>query len=740
MSSDLALPIFLLAFSANVLLGLFVLLRDPRSATMRLFFLLITAMNIWALFNFLSARSGANLLITRLVLFFAVAFAFCFFLFAHTFPGRQIKLKPGQLKFFAVWSAVVMAVTLSPLVFKDIHTAAGSSLGEPIVGPGIGVFGLTVLFYDAGGLYLLAKKYLGASSFEKKQRFDLLVGMGSMLVTIIVLGFIFPAALKNTSFIPYASTFMLPFVIFTTYAIVRHHFLDIRLLVARSVAYMLSLGFVAFIFSLLIIGAANITTAAHFSHRSQQALNLAGTLILVLSYPWIKRFFDRLTNKFFYRDSYDTQIFLNELNRALVSSIDLELILHKSARLIEENLKPTYARFEVMEKYDKEANGRKFTAPAEALSQFKVAGHIPQSLRQRKIIIADDLPRSDSAYQSELSQRNIAIIVRLMGHTSQDTARAYLILGPKKSGNIYNKQDIRILEIVSNEMVIAMQNALRFEEIKRFNITLQEKVDDATKQLRSANHRLKELDQTKDEFISMASHQLRTPLTTIKGYLSMVLEGDVGPVTKDERKMIEMAFDGAEKMVFLIADLLNISRLQSGKFVIENKPTDLVKMVEGEVNQLQDTAAHHNLKLTLHKPEKFPMVSVDDTKIRQVVMNFLDNAIYYTPAGGSIDVVLEATDDAISYTVNDTGLGVPKAEQHHLFTKFYRAGNARKMRPDGTGLGLFMAKKVITAQGGAIIFKSTEGKGSTFGFSFPRNKVELKGQPADKPKTAAVAA
>jgi signal transduction histidine kinase len=180
--------------------------------------------------------------------------------------------------------------------------------------------------------------------------------------------------------------------------------------------------------------------------------------------------------------------------------------------------------------------------------------------------------------------------------------------------------------------------------------------------------------------------------------------------------------------------LLNVSRLQSGKFVLDNKPTDLAKMVQSEVTQLQDTAAHHNLKLTLNKPEKFPMLNIDDMKIRQVVMNFLDNAIYYTPAGGSIDVALTQTDNTISYTVTDTGLGVPKAEQHHLFAKFYRAGNARKMRPDGTGLGLFMAKKVIAAQGGAIIFSSTEGKGSTFGFSFPRNKVEVKAPPAEKPK------
>jgi signal transduction histidine kinase len=287
----------------------------------------------------------------------------------------------------------------------------------------------------------------------------------------------------------------------------------------------------------------------------------------------------------------------------------------------------------------------------------------------------------------------------------------------------FEAADIDLLQRLGEAVGIALDNKLLFEENQQ-----------VLQQLRKANSRLKELDATKDEFISMASHQLRTPLTTIKGYLSMVLEGDVGPVTKDERQMIQQAFDSSERMVFLIADLLNVSRLQSGKFVIDNKPTDLAEMVAGEVKQLQETAKNHHLSLTYEKPAGFPILNLDETKIRQVIMNFMDNAIYYTPAGGSIEVKVQATPDTVSYTVTDTGLGVPKAEQHHLFSKFYRAGNARKMRPDGTGLGLFMAKKVITAQGGAIIFQSDEGKGSTFGFSFPRSKMEMKASTPQEPK------
>jgi len=127
---------------------------------------------------------------------------------------------------------------------------------------------------------------------------------------------------------------------------------------------------------------------------------------------------------------------------------------------------------------------------------------------------------------------------------------------------------------------------------------------------------------------------------------------------------------------------------------------------------------------------------LDETKIRQVIMNFIDNAIYYTPAGGTIKVKLVDSPRTVELHVEDNGIGVSKEEQAHLFTKFYRAGNARKARPDGTGLGLFMAKKVVIAQGGSVLFESKEGKGSMFGFIF--NKQTLKPQPTPvqkEPKT-----
>jgi signal transduction histidine kinase len=135
-------------------------------------------------------------------------------------------------------------------------------------------------------------------------------------------------------------------------------------------------------------------------------------------------------------------------------------------------------------------------------------------------------------------------------------------------------------------------------------------------------------------------------------------------------------------------------------------------------------AESKHLELKYDPPHNFPTVMLDDNKMHQVMMNIVDNAIYYTPQGGTITIQLYQTESEIIFKVIDTGIGVPKAEQHKLFTKFYRAGNARKARPDGTGLGLYMAQKIIAEQGGSMIFESVEGKGSTFGFRFPLAKIK----------------
>ncbi len=291
---------------------------------------------------------------------------------------------------------------------------------------------------------------------------------------------------------------------------------------------------------------------------------------------------------------------------------------------------------------------------------------------------------------------------------SREKVIGVMILGVRIAKADMTAYQNNLLDRLAGVVAIAIDNSMLYS-----------KTQVVTARLKEANRHLKDLDKAKDEFISMASHQLRTPLTTIKGYLSMMLEGDAGKITPTQKQFVGYAFEGADRMVNLIADLLNVSRLSAGRFMIESRDSDLGKIVEDEVRQLQSHAVAKNLKLVYNPPKKaLPMLPLDDNKTRQVIMNFIDNAIYYTK-DGSITVDAEKVGKVVRVTVRDTGIGVPPDAKRKLFSKFYRAENAQTMRPDGTGLGLYLAKRVIEDQGGTIIFESVEGKGSTFGFELP---------------------
>lgn len=586
--------------------------------------------------------------------------------------------------------------------------------------PGYFLYSLYFGIYLVYALWLLAKGYRHYQGHERVQLGYTFLAIAISSSTSMVTNLTLPN-LGTMSYVWAGAFSTVVAAAIISVAIVKHRLFDIRLVVARSLAYVLLVSALVSIYTLIVF----VVTVRVFgtdSNLSQRVIPIVAAIFLAFTSSRLKKFFDRVTNKYFYRDAYDPQGFLDDLNKVLVSTIDTDRLLKGTVDVIDAHLKPAFAVFLLKETITtkKRVIGNAHAAfNDEDIARIR---HLVLAFGQ-KVVVTDDLEETRKDFYQALNRNDIGIVVQLASNiSSRKEGVGYLLLGIKKSGNIYNRQDIRMLEIVANELVIAIQNALRFEEIENFNITLQEKVDDATRRLRQTNEKLRQLDETKDEFISMASHQLRTPLTSMKGYVSMVLEGDAGKITSMQRKLLDQAFVSSQRMVYLIADLLNVSRLKTGKFIIEAVPTNLADVIEGEISQLKETAKSRGLTLTYEKPDNFPVLMLDETKIRQVIMNFIDNAIYYTPSGGHIAVTLEDKDNAVEYKVTDDGIGVPKHEQHHLFGKFYRAGNAKKVRPDGTGLGLFMAKKVIVAQGGGLIFSSQEGKGSTFGFSFPKAK------------------
>lgn len=697
-----------------------VLLRNVHDGRNRALALFMFSLILWDVLNFASDNSQKYYQIFTQLTFASMALVgISIVLLSAYFPTKKWVLSRKVAIIYSCTALVVGVLSLTPLLVKNvIKTENGLNIQ-------VGILYYPYLVYILGSVVFAIRNFNQqhkiSNVLEKKQLRLVVTGFVLLALSGTVFQLVLPAVVNNWSSSKYGPIFITLFIAYLSIAIIRHKLFDIRSFVFRAAVYLLSIGLVGVIYTGLIFVVGSTLIDIKSINTNQRIFFALLTLLIAFTYSPIVKFFNKITSKLFFRDAYDSQRVLDQVSNIIVGNVDPHKIQKGALSALADALKPAYMIF----LFTDNTSGKLHTGD---LVGQKWSIHNPNSLQEvlkkirKKIVVHDELEEQNSMLGEVLRIEDISVVAPLV---TKEEKIGYLILGAKKSGNIYNSQDIGLLNIATNELAVALQNAQRFEEIQAFNITLQEKVTEATHELKSTNKKLVALDEAKDEFISMASHQLRTPLTSIKGYLSMIIEGDLGKVTTAQEKALKEAFGSSQRMVYLIADFLNVSRIKTGKFLIEPKEVDLPEIVREEITQLREMAGARDLTLEYEQPEVFPRVMLDDNKIRQVMMNMVDNAIYYTPTGGKITIQLYSTGSEIIFKVVDTGIGVPKHEQHKLFTKFYRAGNARKARPDGTGLGLFMAQKIVAEQGGAIIFESQEGKGSTFGWRFPLARIKV---------------
>lgn len=294
---------------------------------------------------------------------------------------------------------------------------------------------------------------------------------------------------------------------------------------------------------------------------------------------------------------------------------------------------------------------------------------------------------------------------------------------------------ILFLQTISNVRIIAgitfvfvcILGYLLVRGVKR-EIEQRERIEKLAKELEGANVRLKDLDRVKTEFVSIASHQLRSPLAAIKGYASMLLESSFGKISVGAHEAVGRIFSSSSLMARSIEDFLNVSRIELGQMKYDLAPFDICKLVETVIEEQTPIAEDKKLTLKLFRDKSVTTCDIfaDIGKIKQVLTNFVDNAIKYTPRGSiTITFSRDSKHKVVRVGVTDTGMGMSPETIKKLFVKFSRADNANRVNVIGTGLGLFVAKQLIEAHGGRVWAESSgEGKGSTFFFELP---LEAKG-------------
>jgi signal transduction histidine kinase len=254
---------------------------------------------------------------------------------------------------------------------------------------------------------------------------------------------------------------------------------------------------------------------------------------------------------------------------------------------------------------------------------------------------------------------------------------------------------------------IALDNALLYQSIQE------------------ANERLKQLDKLKDEFVSLASHELRTPMTVIKSYLWMLLYNKKRPLDPKDKMYLERAYGSVERLIKLVNDMLNVSRIESGRLKLEMKDLDIVNLVTTVCSELMPRAQELGLKMYLDKPSTpVKKLNGDSDRIEQILINFIGNSLKFTPPGGSITVTLKAREKDVLIIIKDTGRGIKKEDMHKLFQKFGMIGSAylQKSQNQGSGLGLYLSKSLIELHGGRVHVESAgENKGALFSFNLPYN-------------------
>lgn len=698
----------------NGIVGLFVFLRERKSATHQLFFLLSIDIVLWSVANYFAFQTKDILVAlywTRAVMALAVGQGILFFFLMMTLPHAN-----RTIPSWIVWSISTLGVItawlcMTSYVFPSIIYVRGAP--SPTPGSGMAVFVFVAVGSVAAGILTLVKRLRNESGVHKQQLLIVGFGVVSMLLLILVFNFVFVVVFAVSSYVLAGPIFTLPFVFATGYAIVRHRFLDVRPVIARAVSYTLLMFFFGIVYALAFSLMTTVLTDFPMDSRTI-AISTLTALCMLASFPWMKRMIERATDAVFYKDKYDVQHVLYRLSNVLARTMKFEDVTRSFLSHVNAELRLERSSLVIIDA------DHVFTAVTEG---YNDTPEIPEPsvvavAKMGSAVFSSDVQTSDAS--RVLAAFDASCVFPM--YTS-DRCIGLFCVGGKRSGEPLSPDDRDVLSIITPEVAVAIQNALSYEEIRRFTVTLEDEVSRATADLVAANTKLQELDTLKDEFVSLASHELRTPLTAIRSYIWMALSGKGGAITEKQRYYLDRSFRSTDRLIKLVNDMLNISRIESGRMAILLTRVNVLALITGIVEDLAPRLSESGIRCDVSSDAVVSDVVSDADKLSEVLLNILGNAIKFTPKGGRIRIVVANEKDMVRISVTDTGIGIDPVNVPKLFTKFgalRSSATPDAIASQSTGLGLYISKAIVARHGGTIRAISPGiGKGTTVSFTIP---------------------
>jgi len=581
-------------------------------------------------------------------------------------------------------------------------------------------FMIYILIFMAFGLYLLVKKYRQESGVIKMQIKYIFGGifLGTALGVCTNLIFLFYGVSNLSILGPFSVLIMSASI---SYAILKYRLMDIRIVIQKGIIYAALFGLTFILYSFIIKLFAGL-----LENSVSMASNIAAlilSLFIVLSFRPLERFFQKATNKIFFKRDYDISQTLAEMGQTISEIVQIDILIKQVIGTLSRSLQVSDIKILLRDDNDQlfqqagdhNKKNKKIEVGLESkLVKFLLKNKEPISFDWLHLKISDGNKINIKNYQEIISilkkyKANLVLPVIF-----QKELIGIIILGKKLSGDPFYEKDVNLLSIFSNQLGIAINNAWLFEDLEK-------KVKGRTRDLKKANNELRRIDQAKTEFISVASHQLRTPLTAIKGILDMTRTGDFGRLNKIQLNYINKAFNSNERLIKLVNDLLNISRIEMGKIKLNIGEFSIDLMIKSVMEELSEQAKNKGIGLILKtKGNAKYQIRADSEQIRQVIMNLIDNAIKYTEHG-KIVARIDNLKNSLLVSIADSGRGIKQGDLKYIFNKYTRSKYESSKYIGGEGLGLYIVKKIIEAHNGSIWAESKgKNKGSVFYFKLPK--------------------